>query len=306
MVFNPAAGQTVSPEQELQVAADVWRGQGWQVDVTPTAGPGDATRLAREAAAQQYDVVAAAGGDGTINEVVNGLVGTKTALAPMPLGTVNVWARELGLPLQPRTAAEALLRWQVRAIDLGRAGGRFFLLMAGVGFDAAVTAGVRPEVKRRLGALAYVVTGFDHVLRVRGTRTRLTLDGKRRVGGRVLMVVVGNSQLYGGVVKITHRATIDDGLLDVCVIKGNGMRSVFSNLVAIVMRRYSGNPEIEYYRARRVVMSARPPLPVQVDGDTIGQTPMTIEVVPGALRALMPLDLPDDLVRNPSRVVTRV
>jgi diacylglycerol kinase family enzyme len=129
------------------------------------------------------------------------------------------------------------------------------------------------------------------------------MDG-RKVKGRVMLIVVGNSQLYGGVVKITHRATIDDGLLDVCIIKGDGLWSALVHAVAILRRRYSQDTEIEYYRARRITITARPSLPVQVDGDTFGKTPITVEVVPGALHALMPARLPDDLVRYPSQPPT--
>lgn len=299
IIFNPAAGQRDTIVDELHAAAGVWMNQGWQVDLHPTSGPGDGTRLARMAADAHYDVVIAAGGDGTINEVVNGLAGSTTALGTLPLGTMNVWVRELGLPLQPRAAAAALLRSQVRSIDLGRANGRYFLLMAGIGFDAAITAGVRHEEKRRLGAFAYVLRGLELAFRIRGTRARLELDGKR-VKGRVLMVVVGNSQLYGGLVKITHRASIDDGLLDVCVIRGNNFGSVLFHLIAIIRRRYSLDPDIKYYRARTIRISAHPQLPVQIDGESIGQTPMTFEVAPKALKALMPAELPDDLVQNHS------
>lgn len=299
IIFNPTAGQASSLMQELEAAAQVWQDHGWEVDLQPTAAAGEATRLARRAADNGYHIVAAAGGDGTINEVVNGLAGSTTALAPLPFGTMNVWARELGLPLNPRAAAEALLTWQVRTIDLGRVCGRYFLLMAGIGFDAAVTAGVLPHVKRRLGAFAYVLTGIDHLLRIRGTRAWLVLDGKR-VKGRVLLIVAGNSQLYGGLIKITHRATIDDGLLDICVIKGNGIGSLLFHLISIFRRRYSSDPEIEYYRARKVNITTRTALPVQVDGDTICETPVTVEVVPRALHALMPVHLPDDLVRIPT------
>jgi YegS/Rv2252/BmrU family lipid kinase len=297
IVFNPIAGQASAFERDLNVAAQVWRNANWQVDLQPTQEPGDGVRLARQAVEQQYDVVIAAGGDGTINEVVNGLAGSNTALATLPLGTVNVWARELGLPLNPRAAAEAMLSWQTRSIDLGRAGERYFLLMAGIGFDAEVAAGVRPEEKRRFGALAYVIYGLDRLIRVRGSRAVLKLDG-RKVKGRVMLIVAGNSQLYGGVVKITHRATIDDGLLDVCVIKGDGLWSALVHAVAILRRRYSLDTEIEYYRARHITITARPSLPVQVDGDTFGKTPITLEVMPGALQALMPSRLPDELVRH--------
>src|SRR5437870_4667621 len=178
IVFNPIAGQAENFQQDIRAARDVWRAHGWTVDLRPTTGRGDGTRIAREAAAAGYDVVVAAGGDGTVNEVINGLVGTQTALAALPIGTVNVWVREIGMPLQPRAAAEALLNAQVRAIDLGRAGDRHFLLMAGVGFDAAVTAEVRADEKRRLGVFAYLIRAYELAWRFRGTRARILIDGK--------------------------------------------------------------------------------------------------------------------------------
>ncbi len=298
IIFNPSAGQASVLTNDLHAAASVWMAHGWQVDLSPTTEAGEGTHLARQAASQHYDVVMAAGGDGTINEVVNGLAGSSTVLATLPLGTMNVWARELKLPLQPRAAAEAMLTWKARPIDLGYAGGRYFLLMAGIGFDASITSEVRSEEKRRLGALAYVLRGIEAGLQIRGTRARLILDGKT-VRGRVLMVVVGNTQLYGGLVRITSRACIDDGLLDVCVMKGNGVISGLLHTLAILRQRHSIDPEIEYYRARTIHIVARPALPVQVDGDIIGQTPMTFEVAAGALQALMPARLPDDLISRP-------
>jgi YegS/Rv2252/BmrU family lipid kinase len=299
LIYNPLAGQANSLMEALFAAANVWIEHGWQITMQPTAAAGDGTSLARRAVANNEDMVIAAGGDGTINEVVNGLAGSSTVLATLPLGTMNVWARELKLPLQPRAAAETMLSWQARPIDLGRAGERYFLLMAGIGFDAAITAGIRTADKRRLGALAYVLLGLKLALRMRGTRARLVLDGKK-VRGRVLMVVVGNTQLYGGVVRITQRASIDDGLLDVCVLKGNSLWSGLLHAFAILRQRQSLSPEIEYYRARSVHIVSRPLLPVQVDGDSMGATPMTFEVVEGALQALMPPHLPDDLVSRPS------
>lgn len=305
LVFNPNAGQAEALERDLDGATEVWREYGWHITREPTRAAGDGRRLARMAADQGYDLVVAAGGDGTINEVINGLAGTATALAPLPLGTMNVWARELRLPLQPRAAATAICSWRPCPIDLGRAGDRYFLLMAGIGFDAAITAGVRPDEKRRFGALAYVLRGIEQTVSVRGARARLIIDG-RRTSGRILMVVIGNSQLYGGMVKITSRANIDDGLLDVAVFKGDNGLSAVHRLIAILRRRYSEDPEIEYYRARTIQVIARPRLPVQVDGDPIGQTPMTFEVAPRALRALLPPDLPEDLMQQPALTVRGV
>lgn len=252
IVLNPFAGQAAALRQNVEAARDVWLAHGWTVDVETTHQAGDGARLAREAALRGYDVVAAAGGDGTINEVINGLAGTRTALAALPVGTVNVWVRELGLPLEPRAAAEVLLQARRRRIDLGRAGDRYFLLMAGIGFDAAVVNEVRSDEKRRLGALAYVVRAFALALRYRGRRARIALDG-RVIRGRVLLVVIGNSQLYGGVFKITARACIDDGLLDVCVIKGDNLAEAPLRLLSILRQRYNLDPRIEYHRARTII-----------------------------------------------------
>jgi diacylglycerol kinase (ATP) len=306
LVYNPQAGQG-NPAPFLSLAngapnsaavvkevAGVWGEAGWTVRVQATNGPGHATVLARAAARRGYDIVAALGGDGTVNEVVNGLAGSETALAALPLGTVNVWVREMGLPVQARAAAQELTQGETRVVDLGRANGRHFLLMAGIGIDAAVTAEVRAGEKKRLGALAYLLQATRLAGRYRGTRTTLLLDG-RRVKGRVLQVVVGNSRLYAGVLKVTHQAVIDDGLLDVCVIKGDRVYLLPWHALWVLLRRHVNNPDIEYYRARTISIAANKPLPVQVDGEAIGYTPMIFEIVPGALRVLLPPSVPREL-----------
>ena len=297
VIFNPNAGQAAALEHALHDACQVWAQSNWRVRLQPTRGPGDATVLARAAAAEGDDVVIAAGGDGTVNEVVNGLVGTSAALGALPVGTVNVWAREIGLPLQPRAAAEALLRWIPRRIDVGKAGDRYFLLMASIGFDAEVTASVRSEHKRRFGALAYVVQGFVLALRYQGVRARILIDGKR-LRGRYLMVVLGNSQLYGGLVKLTAHAIIDDGLLDVCLIQGRSLRAAPLRLWSILTRRYTADPRVRYLRAREFYFMSSKSMSVQVDGDPIGITPLQVKAIPGGLLALLPLQTPTHLLQG--------
>jgi diacylglycerol kinase (ATP) len=296
IVFNPAAGQS-NLRAALESAAGIWRQAGWQVEICPTEYAGHATVLAQQAAQNGVAIVAAAGGDGTVNEVVNGIVNTQAALAVLPIGTVNIWAREMGLTMEVRQAAQAFLTAQreqvdLGRVDLGRAGERYFLLMAGVGFDAAVTAEVRSADKRSLGAIAYVKQAVIMAWRFKGIRTHLRIDGKR-IRGRVLMLVIGNSQLYGGVVKITAHAVLDDGLLDVCVIKGRRMLAVPFRLLSIFVRQYRlqhvwQDPQVEHYKARRVQITGKKKIPVQVDGDYLGTTPMTFEVVPRGLWVLVP------------------
>lgn len=294
VVLNPLAGHA-EEIGALHAAIDELRARGWHVDITTTAYAGHGAHLAREAAQQGHGVVIAAGGDGTVNEVVNGIARTGTALAVLPFGTGNVWVRELRLPLRPRDAALALSMGHTLQLDLGMAEQRYFLLMAGVGFDAAVTRAVDPQLKRRLGMLAYIVQALRAARDVRGTRARLMLDG-RVVKGRVLMVVIGNSRLYGGVLEITHHANLTDGLLDVAVIKGQDVRSAPLHLLSILLRRYNLNPDMAYYRAREVRIESAVPLGVQVDGDPLGTTPMTFRVAPAALRALVPPWINTDVI----------
>jgi YegS/Rv2252/BmrU family lipid kinase len=295
ILFNPAAGQA-NLRAALEAAATIWRQAGWQVEMCPTEYAGHGTVLAQQAAQAGVSVVAAAGGDGTVNEVVNGIVNTNTALAVLPIGTVNIWAREMGLPLDVRQSAQAFLTAAREQVDVGKAvspaGDRHFLLMAGIGFDAAVTAGVRSADKRWLGAIAYVKQAIVMAWQFQGIRTHLQIDGKR-IRGRVLMLVIGNSQLYGGVVKITAHAVLDDGLLDVCVIKGRRMLDAPWRLLSIFVRQYKlqgvwQDPQVEHYKARRVKITGKKKIPVQVDGDYIGTTPMTFEVVPRGLWVLVP------------------
>ena len=294
IILNPRAGQA-ELIAEVKRARALWEAHGWQVEWCPTEYPGHAIELARSAAAAGCDLVVAAGGDGTVNEVVNGIAGSRTALAALPIGTGNVWVRELKLPLRPEAAAAALLDGATYALDLGQAGDRYFLLMAGVGFDASVTRRVRPELKRRFGVMAYLLQALTIARDVRGTRVRIELDG-RPVKGHVLMVVISNSRLYGGFLQITHHASLTDGLLDVAVIKGQDARVAPVHLLSILLRRHSANPDLLYHRAREVTISGSAPLDVQVDGDVIGVTPMTFRVVPGALQAWLPPAAAQELV----------
>jgi diacylglycerol kinase (ATP) len=299
IVYNPAAGQSPNLKNTLDRVANLWRDLGWQVQIAATTAPGDATSKAQTAAASGYNAVVAAGGDGTVNEVMNGLVGTETALGVLPLGTVNIWAREMGLSMDMLKAADSIARSELTKIDVGMAGNRYFLLMAGIGFDAAVTATVRSEEKKLLGAIAYLKQAIQVAWNFRGVRLKLRIDGKR-VRGKILMVVIGNSQLYGGVVKFTAHATIDDGLLDICVIKGQGMLSAPRRLISIFARHYNRDPLVQYSQGRQIEIRGQrgKAFPVQVDGDYLGKTPMSFRVVPNSLWIMVPPNADRSLWRS--------
>lgn len=286
VILNPMAGNSHQRRAVAQGLVE-WRTQlGWQVKLRETRRAGEATSIARSEATH-YDLIVAAGGDGTINEVANGLVHTGTTLGALPIGTGNVWVRELRQSLNPLTAARQLAVGSIHQIDLGLANERHFLLMAGIGFDAAITQEVRSADKRRLGRLAYIIKSLPVIWRLRGTRTRITIDGAP-LKGNALFVLVSNSRLYGGVLNIAYRAAITDGLLDVCVMMGESALAAPKLLAGILLRSYGKIPGLQYFQARTVEIACSQPLPVQVDGDAIGVTPMTFQIVPAALRVLLP------------------
>ena len=185
LIFNPMAGQR-DVRSELDEAVAYLTERGWQIDVRETRGGGDATAYARQGVAAGCEAVIVAGGDGTIGEAVNGLAGSETALGVLPVGTANVWALEMHIPartpLHPYRlidSARPLHRGRIRRVDLGRAGERYFLLWSGVGLDAVVTEGVDPEIKKRLGPLAFALPGVQAATSFRSTRARLVIDGRQ-------------------------------------------------------------------------------------------------------------------------------
>ncbi len=298
LIYNPTAGPR-DVRRELDRVIGYLERRGWQVALRETTKTGDATLFAQEAVAARCKAVFVAGGDGTINEVVNGLVGSSVAMGVLPVGTGNVWAKELGLPTYTLThpgrlveAAQRLSDGDVRWVDVGRAGSRYFLLWGGVGIDAEVTFFLEPRPRRtkRLGALAYLVAGLMVARDFQGVRTTVIVDD-RTIRTRTILILVSNIQLYGGLVRITPEARLDDGLLDVRIFKGVGLRWVLRHVVGVFTSRHLRDPKVVHFRGRRVAVYTAEPAPVQVDGEPIGTTPILFEVVPRALRVLVPRDV---------------
>jgi diacylglycerol kinase (ATP) len=310
ITHNPVAGQR-SLDEDIHGSIALLKEQGWQIiGVERTHGPGDATTHARRAVIEGCDAVFVAGGDGTIAQVVDGLVGTETALAVLPSGSGNVLARQLNLPvpggLQPHSMVEAArltLGGQLRWVDVGRvrftAGDpqpRHFLCWSGVGFDAALNQTINrdPERKRRLGTAGFFVAGFLMLRDFAGTSAIVRVDG-HRVSRRMLMLVASNIQLYGIFFTVAPNAALDDGLLDVLCFQGLHPARGLIHFIRLIFRKHMDDPRVDVYRASRVEIRTRRPLPVHVDGECIGNTPVTLEVVPRSLKLMVPRSAPASL-----------
>jgi YegS/Rv2252/BmrU family lipid kinase len=296
VIRNPVSRRSLS-EERLQAALDHARVAGWHVEGVATAYKGHGTEIARYAAASGTDVIIVNGGDGTINEVVNGIARSNVALAVIPGGTANVWASEIHVHKDPSQAVLDIVYGVRRHVDLGCANGRYFLLMAGIGLDAAIVPRVGPRVKRWFGRIAYVTAGVIAALRTKPWIARVSIDGQTREMSLYWMLA-GNTRSYGGLMDITHRAHVDDGLLDVAVMHRGGVFHLLFDGVLALFHRHDRSPNVDYQRAR-VVEVITPGLPVQVDGELMGETPMTFEIVPRALHVIVPRALDSPLFSAP-------
>ncbi len=304
IIRNPGARRPPT-DATLSEAIEAVRHAGWTVTVRDTTARGDAARLAAEAAAGAVEVVVACGGDGTLNEVANGLVGSDTALGVLPGGTANVWAREIGVGADPVAALGLLEAGRRVRVDTGvaRIGDeepRRFLLMCSAGIDAAVVAAVEehPGMKRRFGRAAFGWPGL-RALGARSVKTVLTVGDEER-SAPLLMLLAGNTRLFGSVLRIADDAVMDDGQLDLVTFEDavgplhrHALRRTSVLVRAIRGHLRSANAEgIRYVRTPDAEFRPTGPLPVQADGEFIGtagpEAPLRLSVDPLSLTMLVP------------------
>jgi YegS/Rv2252/BmrU family lipid kinase len=308
-ILNPASGAATGFHKQLHKAVTHLEKQGCHVELLKTQAKDDGIRLARQAADDQYDVVVAVGGDGTINEVCNGLAGTNTAMAVLPAGTANVYAAELGIPiwgpLKPDAVingANVIMTGRRRRIDLGRVhladgSSRYFLMWCGIGLDAAITQAKPSSTQvRELNYATWAISGLMVTYDFMGTPATLTTDDEI-VKKRLLMAVVSNGQLYGRIWRLAPEAKMDDGLLDVAVMTGHGWPSTIRHVVGVTLKRHIKDPDFFLYHTTRLSLSAKHTLPIHVDAEPFGSTPAEIEVAPLALNVIVPHDAPKKLFK---------
>lgn len=288
LIFNPAAG--ARRRRRFERVAGALAARGVRFTVADTAAAGDAERLAREAAAAGEAVIVAAGGDGTIAEVANGIAGSGAALGVIPTGTANVFAHEHGLPFAPEAIAAMLAASRTESVLPGEAvfgdgRTRLFIQMLGVGFDSAVVAALDAALKRRIGKGAYVVETLRQLSAWRFPKLLVRLDGEQR---EVAQVIATRGRFYGGRFLLAPGASARSLRLSVCLFSRGGAGAALLAGAALPLGLLPGLPFVAAREVASLAIAAPEGLPVQADGDLVGRTPLSVSVAAAPLPVVVP------------------
>ena len=321
IIYNPMSGRAGSRAENARHMIAWLAARGIQAEAHATAGPDDATRLAREAVSRGVETIVSYGGDGTLNEVIQGIAQSSTALAVWPGGTSNVAARDLLMPFTAERLADVIAARKTSRVALGLAmsrgageqgsrgagemankdsfasaplplcpsalpsGQRYFLMMAGIGLDASIARSVNKSLKRRAGELAYWVSGIKHLFTWPAERFTITVDGQRFESA---FAIIGNGKGYGGGMLLTPHARLDEPLFEVYILPPLKSNLAYLRVLSACMR---GKPEASgatMIKGRRIEANSSHAPWVEADGEVIGPLPMSFEVVPDALTLIVP------------------
>ena len=293
MIYNPAAGKLRGKGcRRLEHTVAILVDAGYTVSMMPTTGRNTAGDIARKAIQEGTDIILAAGGDGTLNEVLEGMVNTPVPLGILPAGTANVLATEIGLGRDLERAARLVPQCVPRRIAVGRVDcgscRRHFLSMAGMGFDAHIVYNLSGRLKERFGKGAYWISGFSQAVR-RFPEFEIEIDSVTRVCSFALLSRVRN---YGGNFEIAYNASLMEDRLEVVLFRGRHALPYLKYLCGMVAGRLGGMRGVSFLAARsvRVFDPADRRIYIQVDGEYAGRLPATVTLVPDALTLLIPPD----------------
>src|SRR5213593_5305908 len=283
VIINPAAGSPETSRHWQERVESIVR----DCPIRITSHPGEAEALARRAVEEGFARIVAAGGDGTVNHVANGLAGSSAALGLLPLGTVNVFAMEVGLPSNNLELCwDVIQDNNVRLVDLPSANGKYFVQLAGVGLDAQVVKETSLAFKRSFGPLSYLISAAQIAAR---QPPKLSIESEDASVKEGSFVLIGNGRLYGGPFPFFKHALINDGLIDVVVFKRLGYLEIIKYLQDVVFSSHIRVPEIEYFQTGRLRITSEQDVPVELDGELAGNCPVDFQIKEKALRVLAPL-----------------
>lgn len=283
IICNPVAGGGANRKVLAAKLQDALR-----AEVHLTKKKGDATRLARNAVSKGFDYIIAAGGDGTLNEVVNGIAAAadRVQIGLLPMGTGNDFARTLNLPSSVDDNIDILLSQRTMAIDLVRLQNdriRYFVNMSAGGFSGLVNEKLTPAIKRTWGPLAYVRSAAAALPELHGYRTKIVIDDTERLAIDLYNVIIGNGRFVGGGLPLAPNANPSDGLLDVILIPKSSKTEMVLLATQILLGKHRSSDAIVFRRARKISIRSKPGMWFNADGEVVGNEPAVFQVIPRAL-----------------------
>jgi len=287
LIFDPISGGGIGKEYINDVVEKL-KNNKVDLDLYYTKKVGDAREVSKEIKENEFDVVAVMGGDGTINEVINGLFPTNIPITIIPSGVANVFANEVGISRNPLKACEAIYKGNLYEVDLGKINDSYFLSLASIGFDSHVLKDTPSSLKRKYGKLAYIYTGLKTVFSYEPSPIYVTVkeNAKKK---KCYFMVVGNVSIYGTpYVKMTPKASVNDGLLDVCLFKKENFINYFRYFLGAIFKIHTQFPDVEYFQTDKFYVESEKPLLVEVDGDVWGELPTTFSILKHRLKILLP------------------
>ena len=286
-IINPIFGINRRPAKIIGWIHDIWKDKGIAYTIEKTAHRGHGTELAREAVKRGAEMVVAVGGDGTINEVGEGLIGSNAALGVVPAGSGNGFARNMKIPLKQKLAIEALLSPRFRQIDIGKINEFYFFNVAGAGLDAAISNSF-DHVKMR-GPLPYFYIGVREFFRYTPDSVVIHFNNREELIRMPMLLSFANLPQFGVGATIAPNAKPDDGLLDVCILSPMKLGSALKHLPKLFNGKIDRIPEMEIYQASEIYVQRNFPLPIHTDGDPRASSgSLRVKVLPGAIKLALP------------------
>ena len=295
LIFNPTSGistvttKAMTPEETEEAIVAALSSYGIDVEVYHTTPEDTGQGLSTRAAADQTELVIAAGGDGTIHAVAKGLIGMQSALGIIPTGTMNNLARSLGIPETVEEACEAIARGETRIIDAGDVNGHIFFEVAGIGLEADLfPAGEEIKAPGLLSTIHGIIEGLATILTFKPPKLSISFDERRRRPYHAIQVTICNAPFYGPHFQVASHVLMDDGLLDVIVYKNFSKLEFIQHGISITQGRRMYQPKITHRKVKSLRISTEQPMEVMVDGEIQGQTPVTVTAISAALRVRVP------------------
>ncbi|MFC7370262.1 diacylglycerol/lipid kinase family protein [Fictibacillus iocasae] len=289
LIVNPSAGKEEA-HVYAEKAVSALQESGYDVSIRETQKEGCATRFAKEACAETFDCVVAMGGDGTMNETVNGLAeqSHQPIFGLIPLGTVNDFARALNIPLKPEEAITLLKHFDTKAVDIGKINSRYFMNVVAVGALAEATFAVSPEQKTKLGPLAYFIEGVKTIKEKQPFDLVLKSDGGE-FRGEALIVLIALTNSIGGFESLSPDAKVNDGKLHVFIIKDVSLLEFASLLPSLFKGDLKNKKQVEYVQTSSLILSSSKDMIPNIDGDEGDSLPISVENLKQHLRVIVPV-----------------